>query len=102
MKDHKRLNQTKPIIDRKNTVGKFMGQGVIKYHIIFRLAFKNIVYKKLRTTLTVMGVVIGVGCVLAGVPRREYSRPSAKRVAFCKNARSLERCRSGRQAEPGR
>ncbi len=38
--------------------------GVVKPHILFRLARKNLFFKKLRTSLTVLGVVIGIGSVV--------------------------------------
>ncbi len=38
--------------------------GVIQYHILFRMAFKNLTFKKLRTTLTVLSVVIGIGAIV--------------------------------------
>ncbi len=38
--------------------------GVVRPHILFRLARKNLFFKKLRTSLTVLGVVIGIGSVV--------------------------------------
>ncbi len=38
--------------------------GVVQLHILFRLARKNLSFKKLRTSLTVIGVVIGIGSVV--------------------------------------
>lgn len=39
-------------------------RGVIQFHILMRLAYKNLFFKKLRTGLTVMGVVIGIGSIV--------------------------------------
>ena len=36
----------------------------IRPSILFRIAFSNLFYKKLRTTLTVIGVVVGIGAVV--------------------------------------
>ena len=42
----------------------FYFDGVIKYNILLRLAYRNLIFKKLRTTLTVLGVVIGIGSIV--------------------------------------
>lgn len=49
-----------PKTDRK----AILGGGVIQYHLLFRMAFKNLVFKKLRTSLTIVGVVIGIGAIV--------------------------------------
>lgn len=36
----------------------------IRFTILVRIAFSNLFYKKLRTTLTVIGVVVGIGAVV--------------------------------------
>ena len=38
--------------------------SVVKFHILLRLARKNLFFKKLRTSLTVLGVIIGIGSVV--------------------------------------
>jgi putative ABC transport system permease protein len=38
--------------------------GVIHISILFRMAIRNLYYKKLRTGLTILGVVIGVGAII--------------------------------------
>lgn len=38
--------------------------GGIRYKALLYIAIKNLIYKKLRTTLTVMGVVIGIGAIV--------------------------------------
>lgn len=38
--------------------------GSIRWPLLIEIAFKNLFYKKLRTTLTIMGVIIGVGAVV--------------------------------------
>lgn len=38
--------------------------GIIQFHILLRLAYRNLIFKKLRTTLTVLGVVIGIGSIV--------------------------------------
>jgi putative ABC transport system permease protein len=38
--------------------------GSIRWILLVEIAFKNLFYKKLRTTLTIMAVVIGVGAVV--------------------------------------
>ena len=40
------------------------GGGVIHVSILFRMAIRNLYYKKLRTSLTILGVVIGVGAII--------------------------------------
>lgn len=39
-------------------------KGTIRWGLLINIAFKNLFYKKLRTTLTIIGVVIGVGAVV--------------------------------------
>ncbi len=36
----------------------------LRFSILIRIAFSNLFYKKLRTTLTVIGVVVGIGAVV--------------------------------------
>jgi putative ABC transport system permease protein len=36
----------------------------IRFPILMRIAFRNLFYKKLRTSLTVVGVVVGIGAVV--------------------------------------
>lgn len=36
----------------------------IRFHILISIAFHNLFYKKLRTTLTILGVMVGVGAVV--------------------------------------
>lgn len=36
----------------------------IRGSILVRIAFSNLFFKKLRTTLTVIGVVVGIGAVV--------------------------------------
>lgn len=36
----------------------------IRFTILVRIAFSNLFYKKLRTTLTIIGVVVGIGAVV--------------------------------------
>lgn len=36
----------------------------IQFRILVTIAFKNLFYKKLRTTLTIVGVVVGIGAVV--------------------------------------
>lgn len=55
---------TTPIIARKENRPTTKKRGVIQFHILMRLAYKNLFFKKLRTTLTVMGVVIGIGSIV--------------------------------------
>ena len=49
---------------KSQSKSKFNLGGVIKLHIMLRLAFKNLIFKKLRNTLTVLGVVIGIGSIV--------------------------------------
>lgn len=53
-----------PIIDRKPKAKTDKGRGVIQFHILMRLAYKNLFFKKLRTSLTIMGVIIGIGSIV--------------------------------------
>ncbi len=39
-------------------------KGTIRWSLLIDIAFKNLFYKKLRTSLTIIGVVIGVGAVV--------------------------------------
>jgi hypothetical protein len=39
-------------------------EGVIATSILVRMAAQNLFFKKLRTTLTILGVVIGIGAVV--------------------------------------
>jgi putative ABC transport system permease protein len=41
-----------------------LAHGSIRWILLTEIAFKNLFYKKLRTGLTIMGVVIGVGAVV--------------------------------------
>lgn len=54
----------RPIIDRKPAKVKLETEGAIQFHILLRLAYKNIVFKKMRTMLTLAGVIIGVGSIV--------------------------------------
>lgn len=56
-------SSTKPIIDRKKS-RRSHEKGVIQFHILMRLAYKNLFFKKLRTTLTILGVIIGIGSIV--------------------------------------
>ncbi len=59
------MANNKPLFERPQKKRAFAEQrGVIKYHIIFRLAYRNLFFKKLRTTLTIFGVVIGIGSIV--------------------------------------
>lgn len=61
----KNKNSSNDFSDIKSeSKSKFNLGGVIKLHIMLRLAFKNLIFKKLRTTLTVLGVVIGIGSIV--------------------------------------
>lgn len=55
---------SQPIIERKGTKSQDKTRGVIQFHILMRLAYKNLFFKKLRTTLTVLGVIIGIGAIV--------------------------------------
>ena len=39
-------------------------RGVIQFHILMRLAYKNLFFNKLRTMLTVLAVIIGIGSIV--------------------------------------
>lgn len=39
-------------------------QQVIKPNVLLRIAIKNLFFKRLRTTLTILGVVIGIGSIV--------------------------------------
>src|SRR6478609_1253308 len=39
-------------------------RSVIKPKLLVRLSYKNLLFKKLRTTLTAAGVVVGIGAVV--------------------------------------
>jgi len=39
-------------------------KGSIQFRILISIAFKNLFHKKLRTTLTILGVVVGIGAVV--------------------------------------
>ena len=41
----------------------FRNPNIIPTKILFYMAWKNMVHKKLRAVLTVMGVVIGIGAI---------------------------------------
>jgi len=45
-------------------VEKDDAEGVIHFSLLLRLSYKNLFYKKLRTALTIAGVIIGVGAVV--------------------------------------
>lgn len=57
-------SKPKTIIPRKPEHLKRGQKGVIQFHILMRLAYKNLFFKKLRTTLTVLGVIIGIGSIV--------------------------------------
>lgn len=52
----------KPAVKLERGVSK--ATGSIRWWQLVDIAFKNLFYKKLRTTLTIMGVIIGVGAVV--------------------------------------
>lgn len=56
----------KTMSQRKNDPKKVLygANDSIRYTILFRIAASNLFYKKLRTTLTVIGVVVGIGAVV--------------------------------------
>lgn len=56
-------SKKKPLLP-KEAIQKQKNGGVIQYHLLLRLAFKNLVFKKLRTSLTIIGVVIGIGAIV--------------------------------------
>lgn len=49
-------------VDPKTTL--YGANDSIRFTILCRIAFSNLFYKKLRTTLTVIGVVVGIGAVV--------------------------------------
>ncbi len=55
----------KTIHKKDDPKAKLYGENEsIKFSIILNIAFKNMFYKKLRTTLTVIGVIVGLGSVV--------------------------------------
>ncbi len=54
----------RPIIDRKPQTKRSENRGVIQPRILLRLAYKNLFFKKLRTSLTLLGVIIGIGSIV--------------------------------------
>lgn len=57
-------NHNAPIINRKPSTKRIGERGVIQPKILLRLAYKNLFFKKLRTTLTLLGVIIGIGSIV--------------------------------------
>ncbi len=55
----------RPIIERRSSKDKRSeNRGVIQPRILLRMAYKNLFFKKLRTTLTLLGVIIGIGSIV--------------------------------------
>ncbi len=52
------------IIERKKGRTRAENKGVIHPKLLFRLAYKNLFYKRLRTSLTILGVIIGIGSIV--------------------------------------
>lgn len=57
-------NTQRPIIDRKTSNKRQDNRGVIHFRILLHMAYKNLFFKKLRTTLTILGVIIGIGSIV--------------------------------------
>ena len=67
MTERKRMNDTMPekvLAPRVRKQHHAQQEGVIATSILVRMAAQNLFFKKLRTTLTILGVVIGIGAVV--------------------------------------
>lgn len=67
MVKQKRMNDTMPekvLAPRAPKRQYAQQEGVIATSILVRMAAQNLFFKKLRTTLTILGVVIGIGAVV--------------------------------------
>ena len=47
-----------------NKISKSENSGVIQFHLLMRLSYKNLFFNKLRTTLTILAVIIGIGSIV--------------------------------------
>lgn len=52
------------MVSKKPTIKRVPKGGAIQFHILLRMAYKNLFFNKLRTTLTILGVIIGIGSIV--------------------------------------
>ncbi len=57
-------SKSSTIIERRKGRTRAENKGVIHPKLLFRLAYKNLFYKRLRTSLTILGVIIGIGSIV--------------------------------------